>query len=155
RDFSMKIKNILVIRFRRVGDAVLSTVLCSSLRKSFPSACIDYVLNANIAPMYDGHPDIDNVIAFSDKYNDNIFCYAWRVWRLMKSKKYDVIIDTRSTVLTLLFSLFSLSTTYRIGTKKTYSIFLHNYQIENRSDKSTDVVTHLLMLLKPLEKEGE
>lgn len=41
----MEIKHILVIRFRRVGDSVLATALCRSLRQSFPQAQIDYVLN--------------------------------------------------------------------------------------------------------------
>ena len=30
------IKKVLIIRFRRIGDAVLSTVLCSTIRKNFP-----------------------------------------------------------------------------------------------------------------------
>lgn len=41
----MEIKNILVIRFRRVGDSVLSMGLCHTLRKSFPGAEIDLVIN--------------------------------------------------------------------------------------------------------------
>ena len=39
----MQIKKVLVIRFRRVGDATLSSVICTSLRKSFPEAEIHYV----------------------------------------------------------------------------------------------------------------
>lgn len=66
-----------------------------------------------------------------------------------------MIIDTRSTVKTLLFSLFSLSTPYRIGSKKGYNFFLHNYRIDNHRDKSVDMVQHNLKLLKPLEKESE
>lgn len=146
------IKKILVIRFRRVGDAVLATALCTSLRKTFPDAHIDYVLNANIASLYDNHPDIDRVIAFSDRENNNIFRYLWKVWRIVRDNHYDVIIDMRSTVRTLFFSLFSLRTPFRIGTKKSYSHFIHNYSVDNRRDKTTDVVAHNLLLLKPLEK---
>ena len=40
----MQIKNILVIRFRRVGDSVLSMALCHGLRQSFPDATIDFVI---------------------------------------------------------------------------------------------------------------
>lgn len=62
----MIVKHILVIRFRRVGDAVLSTVICSSLKKTFPEARVDYVLNENIACLYEDHPDIDRTITFND-----------------------------------------------------------------------------------------
>jgi ADP-heptose:LPS heptosyltransferase len=148
----MEIKNILVIRFRRVGDAVLSTVICSSLRQTFPNAQIDFVLNENIVPLYDHHPDIDRVISFTDEENYTISKYICKVWNIMRGKKYDVIIDTRSTVKTLFFSLFSLRSPYRIGTKKKYNILLQNYRIDNHKDIKKDMVQHNLMLLKPLEK---
>ena len=151
----MAIQKILVVRFRRVGDAVLTTALCTSLKKTFPDAEIHYVLNAGIAPLYVDHPDVDKVISFSNRDNGNIFRYIARVWQVMRENRYDVIIDVRSTFRTLFFALFGLSATYRIGTKKSYNHFLHNYRIDNRSDKTTGVVSHLLMLLKPLELERE
>ena len=53
------IKRILIIRFRQIGDSILAVALCSTLKKSFPDAEIHFVLNKNIAPLYEGHPDID------------------------------------------------------------------------------------------------
>ena len=117
------IKKILVIRFRRVGDAVLGTSLCSSLRKTFPNAEIHYLLNTPIAPWYDGHPDIDKVISFDSKDDKNFFRYIRRAWAIVRANKYDVIIDMRGTVRTLLFSLLSPFTAFRIWTNKGY-IFL-------------------------------
>ena len=75
----MEIKHILVIRFRRVGDSVLATALCRSLRQSFPQAQIDYVLNENIAVLYENHPDIDRVITFSDRENHHLPTYIRKV----------------------------------------------------------------------------
>lgn len=151
----MKINRILVIRFRRVGDSVLSTAICTSLKKTFPDAKIDYVLNDNIASLYEGHPDIDQVITFTDEENHSFLKYVSKVWRVMRKGNYDVIVDTRSTIKTLFFSLFSLFTPYRIGTKKKYNFLVHNYRIDNHSDESTDMVKHNLMLLKPLEKVAD
>jgi ADP-heptose:LPS heptosyltransferase len=151
----MKINRILVIRFRRVGDSVLSIAICTSLRKSFPDARIDYVVNENMASLYEGHPDIDNVITFNNKENYNIWTYINKVRKLVRAQKYDVIIDTRSTIKTLFFSLFSLSTPYRIGSKKDYNVFLHNYRIDNHRDNTVDMVQHNLKLLKPLEREAD
>jgi len=76
------VNKILVIRFRRIGDAVLSSAICSSLKKSFPSAEIHYVLNKNVAPLFENHPDIDKIISFSDHENNNIFSYLQKVWKI-------------------------------------------------------------------------
>ena len=146
------IKKILVIRFRRVGDAVLGTALCTSLRKTFPDAEIHYLLNTHIAPLYIGHPDIDQVINFDNADDRHFFRYVRRVWAIVRANKYDVIIDMRGTVRTLLFSLFSLQTAFRIGTKKSYSFLALNYPVDNRGDKSSNMLHHNLEFLKPLEK---
>ena len=36
--------NILVVRFKRIGDAILSLPLCHSLKLTFPNAILDFVL---------------------------------------------------------------------------------------------------------------
>ncbi len=53
---------ILVIRFKQIGDAVLSSPICMTLKKTFPNAQIDYVLYEHIAPLFENHNGIDNVI---------------------------------------------------------------------------------------------
>ena len=148
----MEIKHILVIRFRRVGDSVLATALCRSLRQSFPQAQIDYVLNENIASLYENHPDIDRVIPFNDRENHHLPTYIRKVRYTMKATPYDIIIDMRTTVRTLLFSLFSLHTPFRIGNFKKYSWGLHNYRIKNKAGHLLGIVQQNQLLLKPLEK---
>lgn len=145
------IKKILVIRFRRVGDAVLGTSLCTSLRKTFPNAEIHYLLNTPIAPLYEGHSDIDKVITFDSKDDRNFFRYIRRAWSIVRANKYDVIIDMRGTVRTLLFSLLSPFTAFRIGTKKGYSFLALNHAVDNRGDKTSNMIEHNLAFLKPLE----
>ena len=147
------IKKILVIRFRRVGDAILTAALCSSLKKTFPDAEVHYVLNDNIAPLFEGHPAVDKIISFGKKENSSVFRFVAAVWSLMHKNDYQVIIDVRTTIKTLLFALFSLSTPFRIGTQKPYSRWIHNFPVDNRKDKSTDVISHLLMLLEPLSSK--
>ena len=144
-----EINKIIVLRFRRVGDAVISTVLCSSLKKTFPEAEIHYVLNENIAPLFENHPDINKIIRFSNDDMKSFPTYIAMVKRIMKEGRYDMIVDTRSTIKTLWFSFFSLQTPYRIGEKKAYNPILHNYR--TFVEGVTDEVTKTLLLLKPLE----
>ena len=67
--------------------------------------------------------------------------------------KYDVIIDMRSTIRTLFFSLFSLKTPFRIGRIKGYTRFLLNYRADTYSNSLTiDMVERNLLLAAPLEK---
>ncbi len=116
-----EIKKILVIRFRQVGDTILASAMCSSLKRSFPNAEIHIVLNSRIAPIFENHPDIDKTITFTPEENKNFLKYITRIWNVVHNEKYDVIIDMRATIRTLLFSLFSLRTPIRIGRTKKYS----------------------------------
>jgi heptosyltransferase-2 len=147
------IRKIIVIRFRRVGDAVLSSAICSTLRKTFPNARIDYVLNAEIAPLFKNHPDIDRIISFKKEEMNDGKVYLKKVRRIMHDEKYDLILDARATVKTLWFSLFSLSSPYRIGWKKPYNHFIHNYRPDIQIDD--DEVGRILRILSPLEKDFE
>ena len=107
------IKRILIIRFRQIGDSILAIALCSTLKKSFPDAEIHFVLNKNIAPLYEGHPDIDKVITFDKNENKPFTAYIKKVWQVMHQNKYDIIIDMRSTIRTLFFSLFYIMLLFR------------------------------------------
>lgn len=147
----MKIRNILVIRFRRVGDSILAMALCHTLKRNFPDARIDFVLDKNIAPLYENHPDIDHMILFTPEEKHSFFHYLYRVWATVHATRYDVIIDMRSTVQTLWFSLFSLHTSYRIGRRKSYNLFLQNFREDVPADIS--MVEQDLLLLSPLRRE--
>lgn len=142
---------ILVIRFRRIGDAVLSSAICSSLKQSIPDCEVHYVLNEGIAPLFEHHAGIDRLITFSEEEMQHTWRYLSKIRKLMKQERYDIIIDTRATVKTLGFSLFGWRARYRIGYRKAYSLLIHNHRI--RRIHGTDEVTRALSLLDPLEKE--
>lgn len=148
----MKIKKILVIRFRRVGDATISSVICTSLRKSFPEAQIHYVLNESIAPLFKHHPDIDKLITFNNEDMSSLSSYIKKVYSIVKGQNYDIIIDTRSTLKTMCFSLLSPKTQFRIGRKKFYNPIIHNYRVNNKFDGVRDNTQLTLALLDPLKK---
>ena len=43
---------ILVVRFKQMGDAILDSLVCSTLKKSFPNSEIDFVLYEHVAPIF-------------------------------------------------------------------------------------------------------
>lgn len=147
------VKKILVVRVRHVGDALLSTALCSSLRKTFPEAEIHYVLNEAIAPLFRDDPSVDNFITFSIKDHCDLSAYLKKVKRTVRENKYDVIIDVRSNFKSSFFSLFSKKTPYRIGFRNMHNRIACNYRV--KSNKNTDAVKEVLGLLEPLAKKYE
>ncbi len=147
-----KVKKILVIRFRQIGDSILATALCSTLKRTFPDAEIHYVLNKGIAPLFEGHPDVDKVIAFDKNELKPALAYIKKVRRIVHDNRYDVIIDMRSTLRTLLFSLFSLHTPFRIGRTKSYTRFILNHTVDTYAPElGIDMVKRDLLLAAPLE----
>lgn len=148
----MEVKKVLIVRFRQLGDAVMATVLCNTIKATYPHAEIHYVLNANIAPLFEGHPAIDRIITFTNEERHHLPTYLRKIWHIMHETRYDVIIDKRSTINTTPFVLFSLHTPFRIGLEKPYTRWLYNYRLGPVG--SQPMIGHILMHLKPLEKLG-
>jgi len=55
---------ILIIKFRNIGDVVLSTPLLSNLRYYYPNAVIDFALNKGCEDMVSDNLDVDNIITY-------------------------------------------------------------------------------------------
>ena len=55
---------ILLIKYRNIGDILLSTALISNLRFNFPNAKIDYALNKDCEEMILDNPDINQIISY-------------------------------------------------------------------------------------------
>ena len=141
---------ILVIRFRQMGDAILATPLLSTLHRSFPDAELHFVLNERIAPLFEGHPAISRIITFSDAERHAPLTYLRKVWQTVHQTYYDAIIDMRSTLNTMPFALFSLSSKNRIGIRKPYTLCIYNHRIEGCEDDES-MITHNLKLAEPLK----
>lgn len=147
---------ILVVRFKQIGDAILSSVICNSLKKSFPDAQVDYVLYDYVAPLFKGHPYIDNILEISKEEAKNPFLYLKRVYEITRTK-YDIIIDVMGTPKSEFFTLFSLGTKYRIGRVGKKKRFLrgstfNRYILEPEGPH--DECYKALLTLKPLEEDG-
>jgi ADP-heptose:LPS heptosyltransferase len=62
-----KVKRLLVVRLRSIGDTVLSTPSLIALRRFLPDAQIDVLLEDWVAPVLDGFDAVDNVISVPTK----------------------------------------------------------------------------------------
>lgn len=144
---------ILLVRFRQIGDALLSSVLCNSLKKSFPDSQIDYVVYDFITPLFYNHPYIDNVISITNEERKNPFKYFMKAWKVTRTK-YDIVIDLMATPKSELFTLLSPKATFRIGTygsrKKRFRGNTYTHGVFEPKT-SVDQCDKFLKLLAPLE----
>lgn len=83
---------ILVIRLKHIGDALLCLPVCESLRRTFPQAQIDYLLYEHIAPLFEKHPAINNVVQISNKERRSVWRYFAKILKLRR-RRYDLVID--------------------------------------------------------------
>lgn len=145
-------KKILIVRFKQIGDSVLATPICESLRKTYPDARIDYVVYDHIAPLFEDHPAIDNIISITKEERKNPLKYLAKVWKVTRVK-YDIIIDIMSTPKSELFTLFGRSAEYRIGRWKPKRGYTYTHSVKEPK-VSRDKVDKFLHMLKPLEEAG-
>ena len=84
------VRNILVIKFKRIGDVLLTTPLFRNLRMLFPSARICASVLENTVPMLSDNPDIDAV--FPIDRNTGLWRQL-RYIRTLRRNRFDLVID--------------------------------------------------------------
>ena len=146
-------RKFLVIRFRQMGDAILSTALLNAIKRNFPDSEVHFVLNDNIEGLFAGHPSIDRIIPFTKQERHSPMKYLSKIFKVVTRGRYDVIIDMRSTLNTLPFTLFAPRAKYRIGIRKPYTFLTFNHRFPGC--ESEYMGTHDARLLSPLSAVKE
>lgn len=104
-----RIRRILVIKLRAIGDVLLSTIVTKNLRLAFPDAQIDYLTEPPSAEVIQGNPFVNDTIVF----NKNAMSGSGLI-RLVRSKHYDLVIDLFGNPRTALVTRLS-GAEYRVG----------------------------------------
>jgi len=105
-----KVKKILVIKLKGIGDVVLSTIVLKNLKKDFPDSSIDFLTEPPSIPVLNGLPQINKIILFRNKEKLGGLKTIYEVMR----GKYDLIIDFYSNPRTALITYLSFAK-YRAG----------------------------------------
>ncbi|MBL4671758.1 MAG: glycosyltransferase family 9 protein [Arenicella sp.] len=142
----------LVIRFKLMGDAILATSLCHSLRLSFPDATIDYVTYTPYDQLLENHASIDNVLGIDKKTRNSPIKYL-RFIRSVTKKNYDVVIDAQGTAKSNFFALLSREAKFKISSARKRLSFGYTHQLSKLA--SVDKLEERLHLLTPLKEHFE
>jgi predicted lipopolysaccharide heptosyltransferase III len=84
---------ILLVRLRLVGDVVFTTPAVHALRRRFPHARLDYVVESAAAPIVRHSPDLDQVIEVARPRGIGRVRYDLGLARALRRARYDVAID--------------------------------------------------------------
>ena len=91
------IKKILVLRYRSIGDIILSSPALEALRLSFPSSRIDMVIDDVFEDICYGHPNIDYLILHKRDTSGMTWfqkmVMGFKFIAKIRKQKYDLVID--------------------------------------------------------------
>ncbi|MEB0013788.1 lipopolysaccharide heptosyltransferase I [Glaciimonas sp. Gout2] len=98
--------NILIVRVSSLGDVVHNMPMVSDIRRHFPDANIDWVVEEGYASLVRLNPDVRRVIPFAlRRWRKSLLTVATRgemsdFRRLLKQDAYDVVFDTQGLLKT-------------------------------------------------------
>src|SRR5687767_684317 len=81
-----RVRRVLVVRLRSIGDTVLSTPSLIALKRFVPHAEVDILLEDWVAPLLSGFDAVDQVITTGSSSKLSV---AWKVRR----RKYDIVFN--------------------------------------------------------------
>ena len=137
-----EIKKILLIKPRRIGDIILSTIILDNLLAHYPNVKIDYLTEHFAKHSVTNNSLVNKVLAMNK--TEFVLKVAWRI----RKEKYDMIIDLWSNPRSAQITFFS-GVKYRVG--YAYRGRKYAYNILGTSSKGDHhSAEHNLELLKPL-----
>lgn len=95
--------SILVVQLRRLGDVILTTPALAALKKRYPGAKLDFLVEAPGAEAVAGNPAIDEVIVYDARGPLDALRWALKV----RERRYDWVIDYLANPRTALLTALS------------------------------------------------
>ncbi|MSP53150.1 MAG: glycosyltransferase family 9 protein [Gammaproteobacteria bacterium] len=147
----------LVIQLRQIGDVLISTTVCETLKKNFPTAQVDYMVYPYAEAIVKNNPAIDNIIVVPNGMGKGALRKMWGALKFIRRQKYDYAIDIVNTPKSgWITALSGAKVTIGRGSKKIRQCF---YDIKVADDKNflatvsaSYSVKNRLLLLTPISK---
>jgi lipopolysaccharide heptosyltransferase III len=111
-------RSILVIKFRNIGDVLLTTPVFANLRAAYPDARICALVNSGTEEILTGNPDIDRLFVY-DRGVKRLsrtarLCEEFKLLSAIRSERFDTVFNLTEGDRGALAALFSGAGT-RIG----------------------------------------
>ncbi len=96
-------RSILVVQLRRLGDVILTTPALEALKKRYPNAKLDFLVEAPGAEAVAGHPAIDEILVYDGESPWKALTWALKT----RARRYDWVIDFLANPRTALLTALS------------------------------------------------
>ena len=141
-------KKILVIQEKMIGDVLAGTVICNTLKSTYPDVQVDYLVYDFTKPVVENNPNIDNIIIFKEDYRKSRLAFLKFLFTVKKTK-YDAVIDAYNKWESGIITLFS-GAKKRIGYKKWYTRFFYDKTIAPNWKTVDSALVHRIELVEAL-----
>lgn len=131
-----KVKRVLIVRLRSIGDTVLATPSLIALRRFLPAAQIDILLEDWVAPILEGFDAVDNILTVGKDARSRV-----KIARQIRLNKYDVVFNLHGGT-TSTFFVRASGATHRIGFANYRYSFLYNQLLSSPLDFWKQEFTH-------------
>lgn len=148
------IKKILVLRYRSIGDIILSFPTIEALKETYPKARIDMLIDDRLADICYAHPHVNYVLLHKTVRGNSgswsHFMQSLKFIYKIRKQKYDMVVDLhsghRSSILTLLSGARR-----RVGSlmRKRHKLF-YNIYAEPGVNRKMHTVNVMLKAISPL-----
>ena len=132
-----KVKRILVVRLRSIGDTVLATPSLIALRRFLPGAQIDIMLEDWVAPLLEGFDAVDNVLTVKKGDTKD----RLRAMFELSKRGYDVAYNLHGSTTATFFTAASRAKS-RVGFEHYSYKFLYNHLAPPASEIWKQPKTH-------------
>ena len=137
-------EKILVVQTSFLGDAVLTTPLLSEIRGLFPQARTAVLCTPQARHLFDGNPDIDELLTDDKKGAGRGPLGVWRAARDLRGRGFTIAISPHKSLRTALLLVLA-GIPLRVGFRQSAGWFLYHRRVD-RDPARHDVERNLSLL---------
>jgi lipopolysaccharide heptosyltransferase II len=123
-----KVRRVLVVRLRSIGDTVLATPSLTALKGFLPNLEIDILLEDWVASLLEGHDAVDNIITTGKTFTEKL-----KTARRLRERRYDVVFNLHGGS-TSTFLTYATGAAHRVGYKGYRYAFFYTDLLSSSSD---------------------
>ncbi|WP_128330188.1 glycosyltransferase family 9 protein [Apibacter sp. HY039] len=144
----------LIIQYSSIGDVLISTVVANNLKKIYPDIKIDFLCYRKYKGVLQKNPQIDRIIAVdSNRIYSLLFMYKYI--RLVRSEKYDILIDMSVDFKSVFTTFFSKAKKKYGFHKPLTDIFYHSviHPVSEPLTQTCNLLENRLVVLEEFLKD--
>ncbi|HRW62760.1 MAG TPA: glycosyltransferase family 9 protein [Bacteroidales bacterium] len=141
----------LIIQTAFIGDVILATPIIEKLHHFYPNAEIDFLLRKGNENLLKNHPYVSNILIWNKK--ENKFKNLYKIIKLIRSKKYNYVINIQRFASTGIITAFS-GGKIKVGFNKNPFSFLFTRRIKHEIGSGKHEVERNIKLISEITDDS-